>query len=57
MKKAGHLTGALTALAYLKEAAAERRLTPEALKAVREYLRRVERQPDLLFVPPPMVPR
>jgi tetratricopeptide (TPR) repeat protein len=52
LKKAGHLTGALTALAYLKEAAAKRQLTPGALKVVREYLRRVEREPDLLFVPP-----
>jgi tetratricopeptide (TPR) repeat protein len=57
LKKAGHLTGALTALAYLKEAAAKRQLTPDALKAVREYLRRVEREPDLLFVPPPSSPR
>ncbi|HET9146359.1 MAG TPA: hypothetical protein VFN81_09770 [Sphingomicrobium sp.] len=39
LKKAGHLTGALTALAYLKEAAAKRQLTPQTLKAVREYLR------------------
>lgn len=53
LKKAGHLTGALTALAYLKEAAAKRQLTPETLKAIREYLRRVEREPDLLFAPPP----
>jgi tetratricopeptide (TPR) repeat protein len=52
LKKAGHLTGALTALAYLKEAATKRHLTPEALKVVRAYLRRVEREPDLLFVPP-----
>ena len=57
LKKAGHLTGALTALAYLKEAAAQRQLTPRTLKAVREYLRRVERAPDLLFVPPPDIPR
>lgn len=57
LKKAGHLTGALTALAYLKEAASLRQLTPETLKAVREYLRRVEREPDLLFVPPPSGPR
>ena len=57
LKKAGHLTGALTALAYLKEAAAKRQLTPAALKVVREYLRRVEREPDLLFVPPPETPR
>lgn len=52
LKKAGNVTGALTALAYLKEAAAKRQLTPETLKVVREYLRRVEREPDLVFVPP-----
>src|ERR1044071_811112 len=57
LKKAGHLTGALTALAYLKGAAANRQLTPKVLKVVREYLRRVEREPDLLFVPPPMTSR
>lgn len=57
LKKAGNLTGALTALAYLKESAGRRQLTPEGLKVVREYLRRVEREPDLLFVPPPMTPR
>jgi tetratricopeptide (TPR) repeat protein len=53
LKKAGHLTGALTALAYLKEAATNRQVAPETLKVLRDYLRRVERQPDLLFVPPP----
>lgn len=57
LKKAGILTGALTAFAYVKEAAAKRQLTPEALKAVREYLRRVDREPDLLFMPPPEPPR
>jgi tetratricopeptide (TPR) repeat protein len=57
LKKAGNVTGALTALAYLKEAAAKRQLTPESLKVVREYLRRVEREPDLLFAPPPMIAR
>jgi tetratricopeptide (TPR) repeat protein len=57
LKRAGDVTGALTALAYLKEAAAKRHLTPETLKAVREYLRRVEHEPDLLFAPPPMIPR
>lgn len=53
LKKAGIFTGALMALAYLKEAAAKRQLTPQALRVVREYLRRVEREPDLLFVHPP----
>jgi hypothetical protein len=57
LKKAGNVTGALTALAYLKEAATKRQLTPETLKVVREYLRRVEREPDLLFVPPPTMMR
>jgi len=57
LKKAGHLTGALTALAYLKEAAPKRQLSPARLKVVREYLRHVERKPNLLFVPPPDIPR
>lgn len=57
LRKAGNVTGALTALAYLKEAAAKRQLTPESLRVVREYLRRVEREPDLLFAPPPDIPR
>jgi len=56
LKKAGIVTGALTALAYLKEAATKRHLTPAALKAVREYLMRVEREPNLLFAPPPSIP-
>ncbi len=57
LKKAGILTGALMALAYLKEAAARRELTPIALNDVRQYLWRVEREPDLLFVPPRTIPR
>jgi tetratricopeptide (TPR) repeat protein len=50
---AGMLTGALSALAYIKEAAAAGSLTPDDLDAVRGFLRRAERQPALLFVPPP----
>ncbi|HYH06518.1 MAG TPA: hypothetical protein VEK11_05580 [Thermoanaerobaculia bacterium] len=57
LKKAGNVTGALTALAYLKEAAAKRQVTSETLKAVRAYLRRVEREPDLLFERPSAIPR
>lgn len=53
LKKAGIHTGALTAMAYVKESAAKRRLSRPILKEVRSFLRRVERQPDLLFVPPP----
>jgi tetratricopeptide (TPR) repeat protein len=52
-KDAGMLTGALTALAYLKETAATGRLTPASLSEIRTFLRRAERQPELVFVPPP----
>jgi hypothetical protein len=50
---AGMLTGALTAIAYLKEAATAGTLTPDGVQAVRSFVRRAERQPALLFVPPP----
>ncbi|HYM59320.1 MAG TPA: hypothetical protein VEZ11_00355 [Thermoanaerobaculia bacterium] len=50
---AGMLTGALTAIAYIKEAAAAGTLTPNDLQTVRTFLRRAERKPDLLFAPPP----
>jgi tetratricopeptide (TPR) repeat protein len=53
--KAGMLTGALTAIAYMKEAAAERRLTGHDIDAIRAFLRRAERQPTLQFIPPPSV--
>lgn len=55
--EAGMLTSALTALAYIQTAAAEQRLTREAVREVRAFVKRVERQPDLLFVPPPDRPR
>lgn len=51
--EAGMLTSALTALAYIQTAAAEQRLTREAVREVRAFVKRVEREPDLLFVPPP----
>ncbi|HYC88574.1 MAG TPA: hypothetical protein VEO54_05135 [Thermoanaerobaculia bacterium] len=51
LKKAGVLTGALTALAYLKEAAASRRVSPAVIDGVRRFLRRAEREPELLFIP------
>jgi tetratricopeptide (TPR) repeat protein len=51
-KSAGMLTGALTALAYLREAAAAGTLTSESLREMRTFLRRAERQPELVFVPP-----
>ena len=51
-KDAGMITGCLTAMAYLKEAAAAGRLTPTGVNAVRAYVRRVDRHPDLVFEPP-----
>jgi tetratricopeptide (TPR) repeat protein len=53
---AGMLTGALSAIAYLKEAAAAKRLTKRDVEAVRAFLRRAERQPSLQFVRPPQAP-
>jgi hypothetical protein len=50
------LTSALTALAYIQTAAAGQRLTREAVREVRRFVKRVEREPDLLFVPPPDPP-
>ncbi len=54
--KAGLLTGALSAIAYLKEAAASKRLTRQDVEAIRKFLRRAEHQPTLQFVPPPNPP-
>jgi len=51
--EAGMLTSALTALAYIQTAAAEGRLTREQVREVRRFVKRVEREPELLFVPPP----
>ena len=51
---AGKLTSALTALAYLKDASGNGTLTHHLLSHVRHFVKRVERQPDLLFVPPPV---
>jgi tetratricopeptide (TPR) repeat protein len=52
LKKAGVITSALTALAYLKEAAADRRLQPRIIQDIRTFLRRAQRDPELVFVPP-----
>lgn len=43
---------AMTALAYVTEAARQRRLTPEAVRHVERYLRRLPSQPTLLFARP-----
>jgi tetratricopeptide (TPR) repeat protein len=53
LKEAGILSGALTALAYLKEAAATRRLNRKVIHGIRKFLQQAERDPELLFVPPP----
>jgi len=50
--KAGILTGALSAFAYLKEAASAKRLTTTDVDFIRIFLRRAERQPSLRFSPP-----
>jgi tetratricopeptide (TPR) repeat protein len=50
---AGMLTSALMALSFIQTAAAEDRLTREQVHAVRSFMKRLEREPNLLFVPPP----
>jgi hypothetical protein len=52
----GKVSGALTAAAYLKEAAATHRLTSAAIHHVRVFLNRAERRPNLVFLPPPDSP-
>jgi tetratricopeptide (TPR) repeat protein len=49
----GKVSGALTAVAYLKEVAATHRLTSAAINHVRVFLSRAERRPNLVFLPPP----
>lgn len=44
---------ALTALAYIREAANQKRADGELVKNVREYIRRLPSQPNLLFAPAP----
>ena len=50
---AGMLTSALTALSFIQTAAAEERLTRDQVRAVRSFVKRLEREPNLLFVAPP----
>ncbi len=45
---------ALTALAYVKEAAAAGRLNRTTVNYVRSYIERLPSQPNLLFAPPPL---
>ena len=53
LKKAGVVTGALTALAYMKEAAEKGRLDATTIQSIRTFLRHAEHDPELIFVPPP----
>lgn len=53
---AGKLTSALTALAYLKEAATTGTMSTELVAYVRRFVVRAERQPEVLFSPPPPTP-
>jgi len=56
-----HLAGAglsfsargLTAIAYLREAAAARQATQQLVQHVRTYVKRLPEEPTLLFAPPP----
>jgi tetratricopeptide (TPR) repeat protein len=53
---AGMLSGALSALAYLKEASTSGTMTPSMCSYVRQFIARAERQPALPFAPPPKSP-
>jgi tetratricopeptide (TPR) repeat protein len=48
-----HTDRALIALAYLHESAAASRVTPVAVRTVRQYLQKLPESPNLLFLPPP----
>jgi tetratricopeptide (TPR) repeat protein len=49
-----HSARALTALAYIREAAEARRVTPQMVSHVKQYIRRLPAEPKLLFLPPPV---
>ncbi|MBV9495088.1 MAG: tetratricopeptide repeat protein [Acidobacteria bacterium] len=51
--EAGMLTSALEAFAYLRESAGAGRTTSRLIEHVRQFVSRVEREPELLFAPPP----
>jgi tetratricopeptide (TPR) repeat protein len=53
---AGMLSGALSALAYLKEVSTTGTMTPAMFLYVRQFIARAERQPALRFAPPPESP-
>lgn len=49
----GYTARALTALAYIREAARKRVATQVQVRSVREYIRQLPSRPNLLFAPPP----
>jgi tetratricopeptide (TPR) repeat protein len=51
-RRSGKLRQALTAAAYLKEAASRGAIRVETVRHVRSFVQRLERQPDLIFAPP-----
>jgi tetratricopeptide (TPR) repeat protein len=50
-RRSGKLREALTAAAFLKEAAAQGRIRVETVQHVRSFVQRLERLPDLIFAP------
>lgn len=48
----GQLTSAMTAFAFLREAASMGMLTVDHIRYVRKFVERLDRRPDILFVPP-----
>jgi tetratricopeptide (TPR) repeat protein len=53
-KEAGMLKGALSAADFLKRTSATTAAPISVIEHVRQFLRRIEYQPDLAFVPPPL---
>lgn len=52
-RKAEMLTAAMTAIAFLQEGAAARKLTRQHFEWVRKFLADLDRDPHLIFLPPP----
>jgi tetratricopeptide (TPR) repeat protein len=52
-RAASTVSGAVTAASFLADAARGHRLTPQQVQHVRDYLLKLQRNPDLLFLPPP----
>jgi tetratricopeptide (TPR) repeat protein len=56
-KRAGKVQQALTAAAFLKEAAAARTIRSETVRHVRRFVQDLDRRPELVFVPLIFIPR